>query len=97
MLEENQLKTLIELLVAIGTGSLMSILIAKRLLHSDSADLNEFTKKTKAAIIGTEGMLVSYSKCCRPVPGDDIVAQVSHGKGLTVHRHECKKHPRLGK
>ncbi|ATC96120.1 bifunctional GTP diphosphokinase/guanosine-3',5'-bis pyrophosphate 3'-pyrophosphohydrolase [Pseudoalteromonas tunicata] len=90
VLEENQLKTLIELLVAIGTGSLMSILIAKRLLHSDSADLNEFTKKTKAAIIGTEGMLVSYSKCCRPVPGDDIVAQVSHGKGLTVHRHECK-------
>ena len=90
VLEENQLKTMMELLVAIGTGNLMSILIAKRLLHSDNADLDEFTKKTKAAIIGTEGMLVSYSKCCRPVPGDDIVAHVSHGKGLTVHRHECK-------
>ncbi|MBE0364496.1 guanosine-3',5'-bis(diphosphate) 3'-pyrophosphohydrolase [Pseudoalteromonas ulvae UL12] len=90
VLEENQLKTMMELLVAIGTGNLMSILIAKRLLHSDNADLDEFTKKTKAAIIGTEGMLVNYSKCCRPVPGDDIVAHVSHGKGLTVHRHECK-------
>ena len=35
-------------------------------------------------------MLVNYSKCCRPVPGDAITAYVSQGKGLTVHRQECK-------
>ncbi|WP_462159227.1 bifunctional GTP diphosphokinase/guanosine-3',5'-bis pyrophosphate 3'-pyrophosphohydrolase [Pseudoalteromonas sp. GB56] len=90
VLEEHQVNTVLELLVEIGCGNIMSVLVAKRLLQGDAADLDKLTQSTKAAIIGTEGMLVNYSKCCRPVPGDDIVAYVSQGKGLTVHRHECK-------
>ncbi len=90
VLEEDQIESLDDLLNEIGAGNLMSILVARRLLQSDIDDIDEFAQNTKAAIIGTEGMLVSYSKCCRPVPGDDIVAYVSQGKGLTVHRHECK-------
>jgi GTP pyrophosphokinase/guanosine-3',5'-bis(diphosphate) 3'-pyrophosphohydrolase len=34
--------------------------------------------------------LVSFAKCCRPIPGDDIIAHVSPGKGLVIHRNECK-------
>jgi GTP pyrophosphokinase/guanosine-3',5'-bis(diphosphate) 3'-pyrophosphohydrolase len=93
VLEDNQVSSLLELLVEIGLGNLMSVMIARRLLAIDSEDsdnLSEIKEDTKAALIGTEGMLVNYSKCCRPVPGDDIVAHVSQGKGLTVHRHECK-------
>ena len=93
VLEDNQVSSLLELLVEIGLGNLMSVMIARRLLAIDSEDsdnVNEIKEDTKAALIGTEGMLVNYSKCCRPVPGDDIVAHVSQGKGLTVHRHECK-------
>ncbi|MEO2268116.1 bifunctional GTP diphosphokinase/guanosine-3',5'-bis pyrophosphate 3'-pyrophosphohydrolase [Pseudoalteromonas pernae] len=90
VLEEHQVNTMLELLVEIGCGNIMSVLVAKRLLQGDAADLDKLAQSTKAAIIGTEGMLVNYSKCCRPVPGDDIVAYVSQGKGLTVHRHECK-------
>jgi len=93
VLEDNQVSSLLELLVEIGLGNLMSVMIARRLLAIDSEDsdnVDELKTNTKAALIGTEGMLVSYSKCCRPVPGDDIVAHVSQGKGLTVHRHECK-------
>ena len=60
-------------------------------IDSEDSENEDLVKAdTKAALIGTEGMLVNYSKCCRPVPGDDIVAYVSQGKGLTVHRHECK-------
>ncbi|MEH6816088.1 MAG: RelA/SpoT family protein, partial [Pseudoalteromonas distincta] len=90
VLEEHELTTLLELLVEIGSGNLMSMLIAKRLLQNDSDDLTDITSQAKATIIGTEGMLVNYSKCCRPVPGDAITAHVSQGKGLTVHRQECK-------
>ncbi|WP_105200275.1 MULTISPECIES: bifunctional GTP diphosphokinase/guanosine-3',5'-bis pyrophosphate 3'-pyrophosphohydrolase [unclassified Pseudoalteromonas] len=90
VLEEHQVNSMLELMVEIGCGNIMSVLVAKRLLQSDEADLDKLATSTKAAIIGTEGMLVNYSKCCRPVPGDDIVAYVSQGKGLTVHRQECK-------
>ncbi len=89
VLEDNQVSSLLELLVEVGMGNLMSMLVAKRLLQTDDETLNDVKKDTKAAIIGTEDMLVTYSKCCRPVPGDDIVAHVSQGKGLAVHRHEC--------
>ncbi|MDW7550385.1 bifunctional GTP diphosphokinase/guanosine-3',5'-bis pyrophosphate 3'-pyrophosphohydrolase [Pseudoalteromonas sp. McH1-7] len=89
VLEEHKLNTLLELLVEIGCGNIMSVLIAKRLLQDDNA-VEDIAKRAKAAIIGTEGMLVTYAKCCRPVPGDAITAYVSQGKGLMVHRQECK-------
>ena len=40
-------------------------------------------------IAGAKGMLVTYSKCCHPIHGDEIVAHVSQGKGLTIHREDC--------
>ncbi|WP_462153722.1 bifunctional GTP diphosphokinase/guanosine-3',5'-bis pyrophosphate 3'-pyrophosphohydrolase [Pseudoalteromonas piscicida] len=89
VLEEHNLNSLLELLVEIGCGNIMSVLIAKRLLQDDNA-VEDIAKRAKAAIIGTEGMLVTYAKCCRPVPGDAITAYMSQGKGLMVHRQECK-------
>ncbi|MBE0366364.1 bifunctional GTP diphosphokinase/guanosine-3',5'-bis pyrophosphate 3'-pyrophosphohydrolase [Pseudoalteromonas sp. MMG013] len=89
VLEEQNLSSLLELLVEIGSGNIMSVLVAKRLLQAEEG-LENIAQQAKAAIIGTEGMLVNYSKCCRPVPGDAITAYVSQGKGLTVHRQECK-------
>ncbi|NNE63501.1 MAG: ACT domain-containing protein, partial [Gammaproteobacteria bacterium] len=41
-------------------------------------------------IKGTEGMVVSFAKCCRPVPGDAIVGFMSSGKGIVVHRQNCR-------
>ena len=45
------------------------------------------------------GLLVNYARCCFPVPGDAILAHLSAGRGMTVHREECanvedyRKHP----
>lgn len=46
--------------------------------------------KGNTFIVGSEGMLVTFAKCCRPIPGDPIVANATPGKGLNVHRAECR-------
>jgi GTP pyrophosphokinase/guanosine-3',5'-bis(diphosphate) 3'-pyrophosphohydrolase len=87
---EQNVDSLDSLLVDIGSGNILSMLVAKRLLQEEGQEFGEIDPSDKAAIIGTEGMLVNYSKCCRPIPGDVIVAHISQGRGLAVHRGECK-------
>ncbi len=40
-------------------------------------------------INGETGLLVSFAGCCSPVPGDEIVGFVTHGRGVVVHRKDC--------
>lgn len=79
------IKTLDDLYHEIGLGNLMGLAVRNRLLNSglenESQDLTP--------IVGAEGMLVTYSKCCYPILGDEIVAHISQGKGLTIHREDC--------
>ena len=75
-----------ELMVNIGLGNALSIGIARRLTGEFTGENDEpVAGKAKMPIKGTEGMLVAYGKCCHPIPGDDIVAYISSGKGLMVH------------
>ena len=85
-------KTLDELLINIGLGNALSIGIAKRLKDEfiEESELKPTAVKSKMPIKGTEGMMVSYGKCCRPIPGDSILAYLSPGKGLMVHQHGCR-------
>lgn len=91
--KKNSLEALLE---DIGLGNIMSFAIARRILTDDvESEVNEPSSpapsnKTGQPIIGTEGMLVNFAKCCRPIPGDEVVAYLSQGKGLTVHRMECR-------
>ncbi len=77
----------------IGLGNQLPIAIARRLLgefeSDDQSKLNSPLAKSNAFIVGSEGMLVTFAKCCRPIPGDEIVANASPGKGLNVHRSDC--------
>jgi GTP pyrophosphokinase len=51
------------------------------------------------AIAGTEGLLVTYARCCFPIPYDPIFAFLSSGRGVVIHRENCvnvedySKHP----
>src|SRR5690606_28197729 len=51
------------------------------------------TRKTNS-IISVDGMddvLVHYAKCCHPIPGDSIVGFISRGRGISIHRSDCRK------
>ena len=40
-------------------------------------------------IQGADGLLVRYSQCCQPVPGDQVVGYVTRGRGVSIHRGDC--------
>ncbi|MCR5216531.1 MAG: bifunctional (p)ppGpp synthetase/guanosine-3',5'-bis(diphosphate) 3'-pyrophosphohydrolase [Lachnospiraceae bacterium] len=48
-------------------------------------------KKSGSGIVvkGTDDVAVRFSRCCRPVPGDEIVGYVTRGRGITIHRTDC--------
>ncbi len=79
-----------ELLTDIGLGNAMGLLIAQR-LKGESIDPNRGGDDDSKLmpIRGAEGMLVTFGNCCRPIPGDAVVAYVSPGKGLVVHMENC--------
>ncbi|MGM0430466.1 MAG: bifunctional GTP diphosphokinase/guanosine-3',5'-bis pyrophosphate 3'-pyrophosphohydrolase [Pseudomonadota bacterium] len=90
VLQETKIDTRENLLKQIGLGNMMSIAIAKRLLGDLQPIKDDNASQKSLSIKGAEGLLVSFAKCCRPIPGDDIIAHVSPGKGLVIHRRECK-------
>ncbi|MCS4308242.1 GTP pyrophosphokinase/guanosine-3',5'-bis(diphosphate) 3'-pyrophosphohydrolase [Rheinheimera pacifica] len=96
VLQNTTQKSLDELCSEIGLGNQLAIAVARRLLgefdsdESSSKDNNGPMPKSKAFIIGSEGMLLTFGKCCRPIPGDDIIANATPGKGLNVHRADCR-------
>ncbi|WP_006788008.1 bifunctional GTP diphosphokinase/guanosine-3',5'-bis pyrophosphate 3'-pyrophosphohydrolase [Thiorhodospira sibirica] len=82
-----------DLLVDIGLGNRMAALVARRLSIADEESGNpaEWQGKTgPLAIKGTEGMVLSFAKCCYPIPGDPVVGVTSAGRGFVVHREACR-------
>ena len=93
VLQNSTQKTLDELFIDIGLGNQLPIAVARRLLgeFDETTNSNEvLPTKPKAFIVGSEGMLTTFAKCCRPIPGDPIAASASPGKGLNIHRSECR-------
>ncbi len=54
----------------------------------DSGKLKH-TPAGSVTVKGMGGLLVKFAHCCNPVPGDEIVGFVSHGRGVIVHRTDC--------
>ena len=47
--------------------------------------------KSKSGIVvkGIDDMAVRFSRCCNPVPGDEIVGFITRGRGMSIHRTDC--------
>lgn len=102
IVNEYDYTSLEQLLTEIGFGNRMPSLVARRIApgeHSveSPAEGPGIPAVSKLDIKGTEGLVVSYAKCCRPIPGDHIVAVISTGRGLVVHRKKCRNLPDANK
>jgi GTP pyrophosphokinase len=56
----------------------------------DSASSVVKGAKTGVLVVGTDGLLTQLAKCCKPAPPDAIVGFVTRGKGISIHRADCK-------
>jgi guanosine-3',5'-bis(diphosphate) 3'-pyrophosphohydrolase len=99
-----------DLLMDIGLGKRIASIVAKRLvlllaelgqkpdallMTRERFTAHETVSQGAITLDGSENASVVYSRCCRPVPGDDIVGYLGRGEGLAVHRAECGTAARL--
>jgi len=97
-LGELGMKDLDDLYEKIGLGERLAPLVASRLVPVSKSDNGSGTP-APLAIAGTEGLLVTYARCCFPIPYDPIFAFLSAGRGVVIHRENCvnvedyRKHP----
>jgi len=77
-----------ELFEKIGLGERIAPFVARRLLPGESDGTVDATAGP-LAIAGTEGLVVTYARCCFPIPNDPILANLSSGRGVVIHREAC--------
>jgi GTP diphosphokinase / guanosine-3',5'-bis(diphosphate) 3'-diphosphatase len=83
-------KTPQELYEQIGLGERLAPLVARRLLPPNTeAPAEPVSQSGPLTIAGTEGMVVTYARCCFPIPNDPIMGYLSSGRGVVIHREAC--------
>jgi GTP pyrophosphokinase len=96
-----------ELLLAVGYGKLDAedVVEAMQTQAPDSEPspslrqgrIEQFVRKVIGrdhagiTVNGIDDVLVRYARCCNPLPGDAIIGFITRGRGVAVHRRECKK------
>ena len=94
-----RLEQLDRLFVEIGLGSRPAPLVARALVLDQAEEpIMKRKRRTQTqggdgpvplVIRGTEGMVVSFPKCCYPLPGDPIIGFLTAGRGIVIHRETC--------
>lgn len=106
-IKEMQYKDIDSILVAVGYGKLsphhlLSHLVPKETMQTEQSEkkatvwdkmVGKLTRRQKGLVkvSGLSDVLVSFGKCCNPVPGDSIIGYVTHGKGVSIHIRDCQK------
>jgi RelA/SpoT family (p)ppGpp synthetase len=80
-----------QLLEDIAKGNRLATIVAQQLLgeSAEAAQESGDFSPQPVAIRGTEGFMVSYAKCCHPIPGDAVAGYISSERGIVVHREHC--------
>ena len=93
-----------EMYVAIGYGGITANKVFARLTEKirkekmtqakieklfNAEENKKIVTETGVYVKGVDNILVRLSKCCQPIPGDNIVGFITKGRGVTVHRHNC--------
>lgn len=88
-----------DLLADLGIGNRLAAVVARQLLPAGMEAISSTGTASVLAIRGTEGVVVNYARCCRPIPGDPILGFLTAGRGIVVHTENChnvakyRKHP----
>lgn len=104
-MEQNGIKTMEDLYIAIGEGRYRGRRIVNQIVP-DAIRRRSLKKKKSSStsahqpqedilIQGTPGLAIKLARCCTPIPGDRIVAFVTQGRGMKVHRVDCPNLARL--
>jgi len=91
---------------AIGRGDITTTSILRKIdpekveLTKDDSLLKRFINRAigtdKAVKVqGLDNLLINFGKCCQPLPGDRIIGFITKGRGVVIHRTDCKNVPRL--
>ncbi|MCP3999851.1 MAG: bifunctional (p)ppGpp synthetase/guanosine-3',5'-bis(diphosphate) 3'-pyrophosphohydrolase [Gammaproteobacteria bacterium] len=89
LLHEFNLNKQIDLYEQLGLGERLAPVIAQLLTQTATAEIDNPDKPSTITIAGTEGLVVSYGRCCHPIPGDAIMGYLSSGHGVVIHRNTC--------
>ncbi|HKX52978.1 MAG TPA: bifunctional (p)ppGpp synthetase/guanosine-3',5'-bis(diphosphate) 3'-pyrophosphohydrolase [Nitrosospira sp.] len=87
---ESGTKSRTDLLADMGLGKHLPAVIARRLAASPGESTSGASGTADViTILGTEGMAVQFAKCCRPIPGDAVIAFIKKDQGLVIHTDDC--------
>ncbi|MHB1220626.1 MAG: RelA/SpoT family protein, partial [Gammaproteobacteria bacterium] len=87
----SHLESIGHLFEEIGIGNRPALLVSKQIIKT----MGDFPKKDShdiphpLLVKGTEGLAMTYAKCCRPIPGDHIAGLIKAGQGIEVHMIHC--------
>ena len=87
-LKDLALESTDELFEQLGLGERLAPLTARYLIGADEEG-ESIGDVASLVIAGTEGMVVSYAKCCYPLPGDEVMGYLTAGRGVVIHRNNC--------
>ena len=105
---KKQYNTLEDFYAAVGYGGIQLWKIMPRLKEEYqkryAANIEEIVvpqapvkrKKARSGVIieGNDDVLVKFSNCCNPLPGDDIIGYITRGYGVSVHKRDCTNVPK---
>jgi guanosine-3',5'-bis(diphosphate) 3'-pyrophosphohydrolase len=92
-----------DMFAAVGYGGITGAQIATRLTdklrkereeqQSNVAEIKQDTPRKRpdqgVSVKGVDNLLIRFSRCCNPVPGDDIIGFITRGRGVSIHRQDC--------
>jgi GTP diphosphokinase / guanosine-3',5'-bis(diphosphate) 3'-diphosphatase len=96
VVRHNQVDSFDDLVSDIGLGNRMAYLVARQLVSgADESSQGDVSAKERGSVTirGTEGLLVRFANCCKPIPGDPVVGVMDSGKGMVIHSDTCSRLP----
>ncbi|RMF65592.1 MAG: bifunctional (p)ppGpp synthetase/guanosine-3',5'-bis(diphosphate) 3'-pyrophosphohydrolase [Calditrichaeota bacterium] len=86
-----------QLLASIGSGdtsvhSVVNRIAPEKVRFKDRSLINKLMRRSSEGIRvqGLDNLMISFGGCCQPLPGDNILGFVTKGRGIVVHRSDCR-------